>query len=64
VTLSGTRRCWVDLYEKTSPEEHQMAHTTPRTKYTQRRWVRYLEAAMATTNGHAETKLKELAGVV
>jgi hypothetical protein len=64
VTLNGTRRCWIDIYEKTSPEEHAMAHTTPRTKHTLRRRVRYIEAAMAATNGHAETKLEELTGVV
>jgi hypothetical protein len=51
VTLSGTRRVWLDLYDKVSPDEHAMAHTTPRTAQARRRRVRYLEAAMAT-NGH------------
>jgi len=52
-TFNGTRRVWLDLYDKVSPDEHAMAHTTPRTALTQRWRVRYLEAAMAT-NGHVE----------
>ena len=58
-TFNGTRRAWLDLYEKVSPDEHQMAHTTPRTAETQRRRVRYLEHALVT-NGHVEN----LRGVV
>lgn len=50
VTLAGTRRCWVDLYNKVSPAEMAMAHTTPRTALTQRRRVRYLDKYL--TNGH------------
>jgi hypothetical protein len=50
-TFNGTRRAWLDLFEKVSPDEHAMAHSTPRTAETQRRRVRYLEHAMS--NGHA-----------
>jgi hypothetical protein len=50
-TFNGTRRVWLDLFEKVSPDEHAMAHTTPRTAETRRRRIRYLEAALAT-NGH------------
>ena len=50
-TFNGTRRAWLDLFEKVSPDEHAMAHSTPRTAETQRRRVRYLEHAL--TNGHA-----------
>jgi hypothetical protein len=39
------------LFEKVSPDEHAMAHSTPRTAETQRRRVRYLEHALIT-NGH------------
>jgi len=53
VTLAGTRRCWVDLFNKVSPEEMAMAHTTPRTALTQRRRVRYLDKYV--TNGHERT---------
>jgi hypothetical protein len=49
-TFNGTRRVWLNLYDKVSPDEHAMAHTTPRTAETQRRRVRYLEQALA--NGH------------
>jgi hypothetical protein len=41
-TFNGTRRVWLDLYEKVSPHENAMAHTTPRTLETQRRRVREL----------------------
>jgi hypothetical protein len=47
-TFNGTRRVWLDLFEKVSPDEHAMAHTTPRTADTRRRRIRYLEAALAT----------------
>ena len=50
-TFNGTRRAWLDLFEKVSPDEHAMAHSTPRTADTQRRRVRYLEHALMT-NGH------------
>jgi hypothetical protein len=49
-TFNGTRRVWLDLFDKVSPDEHAMAHTTPRTAETQRRRVRYLQQALA--NGH------------
>jgi hypothetical protein len=49
-TFNGTRRVWLNLFDKVSPDEHAMAHTTPRTADTQRRRVRYLEQALA--NGH------------
>jgi hypothetical protein len=45
-TFNGTRRAWLNLFEKVSPDEHLMAHSTPRTAETQRRRVRYLEQAM------------------
>jgi hypothetical protein len=45
-TNNGTRRVWLDLFDKVSPDEHAMAHTTPRTAETQRRRVRYLEHAL------------------
>ena len=51
-TFNGTRRVWLDLFGKVSPDEHAMAHTTPRTAETRRRRVRYLEAALESTNGH------------
>jgi hypothetical protein len=50
-TFNGTRRAWLDLFEKVSPDEHAMAHSTARTAETQRRRVRYLEHALIT-NGH------------
>jgi hypothetical protein len=50
-TFNGTRRAWLDLFEKVSPDEHSMAHSTPRTAETQRRRIKYLEQAMNT--GHA-----------
>jgi hypothetical protein len=50
-TFNGTRRAWLDLFEKVSPDEHAMAHSTPRTANTQRRRVRYLEHALMS-NGH------------
>jgi hypothetical protein len=61
VTLAGTRRCWVDLFNKVSPEEMAMAHTTPRTALPQRRRVRYLDKYL--TNGHERRQppIKELA---
>jgi hypothetical protein len=52
-TFNGQRRVWLDLFDKVSPDEHAMAHTTPRTAETQRRRVRYLEPAMAA-NGHPD----------
>ena len=45
-TFNGTRRAWLDLYEKVSPDEHAMAHTTPRTAETLGRRVGYLEHAL------------------
>jgi hypothetical protein len=57
-TFSGTRRAWLDLYDKVSPDEHAMAHSTPRTAETQRRRVHYLEQALIP-NGH----VTELEGV-
>jgi hypothetical protein len=39
------------MFEKVSPDEHAMAHSTPRTAETQRRRVRYLEHVLAG-NGH------------
>ena len=57
-TFSGTRRAWLDLYDKVSPDEHAMAHSTPRTAETQRRRVHYLEQALIP-NGH----VLELEGV-
>jgi hypothetical protein len=50
-TFNGTRRAWLDMFEKVSPDEHAMAHSTPRTAETQRRRVRYLEQILAA-NGH------------
>jgi hypothetical protein len=49
-TFNGTRRVWLDLFDKVSPDEHAMAHTTPRTAEMRRRRVRYLEHALQ--NGH------------
>jgi hypothetical protein len=56
-TFNGTRRAWLDLFDKVSPDEHAMAHTTPRTAEARRRRVSYLEHAL--TNGH----VPELQGV-
>lgn len=41
-TFNGQRRVWLNLYDKVSPDEHAMAHTTPQTAETRRRRVRYL----------------------
>lgn len=49
-TFNGTRRVWLDLFDKVSPDEHAMAHSTPRMLETQRRRVRYLED-LITQNG-------------
>ena len=53
-TFNGTRRVWLDLFDKVSPDEHQMAHTTPRTAQTRRRRVRYLEHVLS--NGHVQLR--------
>ena len=63
-TFNGTRRVWLNLFDKVSPDEHAMAHTTPRTAESQRRRVRYLEQALANghvpvVNGHARDLLGE-----
>jgi hypothetical protein len=50
-THNGTRRAWLDLFDKVSPDEHAMAHTTPRTDETRRRRVGYLEHKLSS-NGH------------
>ncbi len=50
-TFNGQRRVWLDLFDKVSPDEHAMAHSTPRTAGMQRRRVRYLEQALAAANG-------------
>jgi hypothetical protein len=50
-TFNGTRRAWLDLFEKVSPDEHAMAHSTPRSAETHRRRVQYLEQALHA-NGH------------
>ena len=36
-TFNGTRRVWLDLFDKVRPDEHAMAHTTPRTAEKKRR---------------------------
>jgi hypothetical protein len=57
-TFNGTQRVWLNLFEKVSPDEHAMAHTTPRTATTQRRRVRHIEEAMRQerVNGHVRPK--------
>jgi hypothetical protein len=59
VTMAGTRRCWVDLFNKASPEEHEMAHTTPRTAQNQRRRVRHLKRLLS--NGQMAERTDNLA---
>jgi hypothetical protein len=53
-TFNGTRRAWLNMYEKVSPDEHAMAHSTPRSAETRRRRVAYLEQALST-NSQAES---------
>jgi len=50
-TFNGTRRVWLDLFDKVSPDEYAMAHTTPRTTESRHRRVRYLEAVLQSANG-------------
>jgi hypothetical protein len=57
-TFNGTRRAWLDLFGKVSPDEHTMAHTTPRTAETRRRRVGYLEHKL-----NANGNVADLAGV-
>jgi hypothetical protein len=56
-TWNGSRRVWLDLRDKCSAEEHEMAHTTPRTSLTERRRVRHIEELLDTNhrNGHAKS---------
>ena len=49
-TFNGTRRVWLDLFDKVSPDEHAMAHTTPRTAETRRRRIHYLEPLLNTVD--------------
>jgi hypothetical protein len=57
-TWNGARRVWLDLRDKCSPEEYDMAHTTPRTALTERRRVHHIEALIEADhrNGHTKTE--------
>jgi hypothetical protein len=58
-TFNGTRRAWLNMFEKVSADEHAMAHSTPRSAESRRRRVAYLEQALhaepaANSDGPAE----------